>query len=68
MRYFNGQWVVYVNPGHDYHLMPFQVYSYREETYCLQYGQRSVFAEVTQVQDIKRINDLLRNEKRRESN
>lgn len=50
----DGEWVVYKNPGHVWHLMQFQAYKskYTHNAFRLKYGEREQVAHISEIEPI----------------
>jgi hypothetical protein len=61
-EYKDGDWVVYVNPGHPWHHMQFQAYKsqWTHDAFRLKYGTREVIADITEVRPMADMTDLLK--------
>lgn len=60
--YTDGEWVVYVKRDHPWNLMQFQAYKsrYTDNAFRLKYGEREVIADISEIQPIAEINNLIR--------
>lgn len=63
-EYKNGDWVVYKNPNHDWHLMSFQAYKsqHTHNAFRLKYGHREVIADISEIAPISEMNKLIQEE------
>ena len=61
-EYIDGEWVVYINESHPWHLMQFQVYKskYTHNAFRLKYGDREVVADILEIRSASETNNLLR--------
>lgn len=60
--YKDGDWVVYYNPNHHWHLMQFQAYKsrYTDDAFRLKYGDREVIADISEIRPSSETNELIR--------
>lgn len=58
--YNDGDWVVYKNPGHSWHLMNFQAYKskWTNNAFRLKYGDREVVADISEIEPISEATKL----------
>lgn len=61
-EYNDGDWVVYFNPEHNWHLMQFQAYKskYTHNAFRLKYGDREVVADISEIRPSSETNELIR--------
>lgn len=69
-EYQDGDWVIYVRPGHEWHLMSFQAYKskYTYNAFRLKYGEREIVADIEEVRPQSETNNLLAESYEKESN
>lgn len=60
-QYSDGDWVVYINPKSPWHLMQFQAYKsqYTHNAFRLKFGAREVVADISEVEELKQMNNVL---------
>lgn len=63
-EYVDGEWVVFNKPGHQFHLQQFKAYKsqYTFNAFRLVYGHREVIADITEINPLKDINQIMINE------
>lgn len=60
-EYNDGDWVVYINPGHNWHLLQFQAYKskFTHNAFRLKYGAREVVADLSEIRPSSETNSLM---------
>lgn len=63
-EYNDGDWVVYKNPSSNWHLMQFQLYKsqWTHNAFRLKFGNREVIADISEIEPIHEINNLIKGE------
>ena len=50
-EYKNGDWVCYINPKHEWHLMQFKAYKseHTRDAFRLKYGNRELLVDISEI-------------------